>query len=187
MFPGFPVGKPGNKVESNSYNKQQIELSAATTQALQAIARQENITLNTIVQGAWALLLSRYSSEENVIFGAVVSGRPPTLVGSESMVGLFINTLPVCLQVEPETSVIAWLKQIQAQQTEVREYEYAPLVEVQRWSDFPPGLPLFESILSFQNYPVDFSTRSRGGNLEIPDIQTFAPTHYPLTVLVAVH
>jgi len=189
-FSRSPLAPPllrGAKGEQNQYDKQQIQLSAATTAALQSLARQQQLTLNTLVQGAWALLLGRYSAEDDVVFGAVVSGRPPILAGAESMVGLFINTLPVRVQIEPKESLLPWLKKIQAQQTTARQYEYSPLMEVLGWSDMPRGLPLFESILSFQNYPVDFSSRSRGGNLEIPEIHTFAPTHYPLTVLVAVH
>jgi amino acid adenylation domain-containing protein len=171
---------------SHQYDRRQIQISSEITTILQTLTRQHQLTLNTLVQGAWALLLSRYSRETDVVFGGVVSGRSPDLAGSESMVGLFINTLPVRVKIEPALSVLSWLKTLQQQQTEARQYEYTPLVSVQNWSELPKGMPLFESILSFQNYPVDFSSRQRGGNLEIPDIYTFAPTHYPLTVLGAV-
>ena len=128
-------------------------LSEALTDALQALARQHHLSLNSLVQGAWAVLLSRYSGEEDVIFGVVVSGRPAALAGVESMVGLFMNTLPVRVRVSPEASLIPWLQALQAQQVEARHYEYSPLVQVQRWSDVPPGLPLFDTLLVFQNYP----------------------------------
>src|SRR5205807_503146 len=81
--------------------KQEIRLSAAMTAALQSVAQQHRLTLNTLVQGAWSLLLSRYSGEADVLFGALVSGRPTALVGIESMVGLIINTLPVRVLVSP--------------------------------------------------------------------------------------
>lgn len=166
---------------SANNSEQHIRLSAATTTALQSLARQHQLTLNTLVQGAWALLLSRYSGEDDIVFGAAVSGRPPTLAGSEAMVGLFINTLPVRVQVQAEASLLPWLQQLQAQQVEARQYEYSPLVEVQKWSDVPSGLPLFESVVVFENYPVDADLQV---HLEIQDIRAFEKTNYPLTLIV---
>jgi hypothetical protein len=163
--------------------EQQIRLSAATTAALQELARQQQVTLNTIVQGAWALLLSRYSGQHDVVFGTVVSGRPAELVGVEKMVGPFINTLPVRVQVKPEARLIEWLKQLQAQQAEVRRYEYSPLVQVQVWSDMPRGVSLFESLLAFENYPVETALREEGnGNLHIRSVRPMEKTNYPLTI-----
>jgi hypothetical protein len=110
---------------------QQIKLSASQTAAMRSLVRQQQITLNTLVQGAWAWLLSYYSGETDVVFGVTVSGRPVTLAGAESMLGLFINTLPLRVQVSSDTYVLALLKQIQAQQAEISQYEYSPLVQVQ--------------------------------------------------------
>src|SRR5205085_5133042 len=84
------------------YAEQRAEFTAETTEALQSFARQHRLTLNTLFQGAWALLLSCYSGEEEVVFGATVSGRPLDLRGSQAMIGLFINTLPVRVRVEPQ-------------------------------------------------------------------------------------
>ena len=144
------------------YGEQQIKFSRTTTAALQALARRHQLTLNTLFQGAWALLLSRYTGQEDVVFGATVSGRPPVLAGVESMVGLFINTLPVRVQVSPQAGLIPWLHALQAQQFETRQYEHSPLVQVQGWSDVPRGMPLFESLLGFQNYPVASSSSEQG-------------------------
>jgi non-ribosomal peptide synthetase component F len=91
------------------------------------------------MQGAWALLLSHYSGEEDVVFGTVASGRPADLPGVESMVGLFINTLPVRLTVAPHAPLLDWLRQFQARQAEARAFEYTPLAEVQGWSEVPRG------------------------------------------------
>ncbi|MBW4678521.1 MAG: amino acid adenylation domain-containing protein [Microcoleus vaginatus WJT46-NPBG5] len=165
--------------------ERQISLSTATTAALQSLARQHQLTLNTLVQGAWALLLCRYSGEDDVVFGATVSGRPPELVGVESMVGMFINTLPVRVSVPAEASLLSWLKQLQFHQVELREYEYSPLVEIQqRWSEIPHNVPLFESIVVFENYPVDPALRDRQSHLEICDVRSHDNTNYPITVMV---
>src|SRR5215216_1016254 len=88
-----------------SDHEQCIRLSADSTAALQSFAREQGLSLNTLALGAWALLLSRYSGKRDVVFGSTVSGRPAELAGVETMVGLFINTLPLRVEVSPETPV----------------------------------------------------------------------------------
>src|SRR5262249_41114100 len=95
------------------YGDERIRLSTPTMAALQNLARSQKLTLNTVVQGVWAILLSRYSGGEDIVFGNVVSGRPADLTGVESMIGLFINTLPVRVDVSPEASLLPWLRQLQ--------------------------------------------------------------------------
>lgn len=163
-----------------------IKLSPATTATLQSLVRQHKLTLNTFLQGVWAILLNRYSGEEDVVFGATSAGRPPALDGSESMVGLFINTLPVRVQVSGEESLIPWLQKLKAQQVEAQQYEYSPLVQVQGWSEVPRNLPLFESILVFENYPVDDSLKEWATEMQIHNIRSVESTNYPITLSVGV-
>ncbi|HJR08608.1 MAG TPA: non-ribosomal peptide synthase/polyketide synthase [Pyrinomonadaceae bacterium] len=171
------------EVGHEEYGEQEISLSADTTAALQTLARTHGLTLNTLVQGAWALLLGRYSGERDVVFGVTVAGRPAELAGVEAMVGLFINTLPLRVEVDGEQELLPWLKSLQEQQTELRQYEYSPLVQVQGWSDAPRGLPLFESLLVFENYPVDASFRQQLEQLSVTNIQKVERTNYPLNLL----
>jgi len=186
-----PTPLPGQRVPGSSgpqpdgYHTAHLKLSGESTAALQSLARQQQLTLNTLVQGAWALLLHRYSGEAEVVFGATVSGRPPDLAGAEMMLGLFINTLPVRVAVMPHMPLLSWLKALQVQQAELREYEYSSLLQIQGWSDVPRGMPLFESILIFENYPVDTSLRRDEGGLRIRNVRSFAQTNYPLTVVAA--
>jgi amino acid adenylation domain-containing protein/non-ribosomal peptide synthase protein (TIGR01720 family) len=133
--------------------ERQVQLSRAATEALHALGRRQRVTLNTLVQGAWGILLSRYSAEEDIVFGATASGRPPELEGVEEMIGLFINTLPVRVRSCRCELLGPWIQQLQEQQVEQRQFEYSPLSEIQKWSDIKPGRPLFESILVFENYP----------------------------------
>ncbi|MDZ7959078.1 MAG: amino acid adenylation domain-containing protein [Aulosira sp. DedQUE10] len=178
-----PLGiKPIAHQQSTEEGEQEIRLSAVTTSALQSLAKQHQLTLNTLVQGAWALLLSRYSGKEDIIFGATVSGRPPGLPKAEAMVGLFINTLPVRVQINSDQFLLPWLKQLLNQQVEARQYEYTPLSDIQKWSDIPPGSPLFNSIVIFENYPIEASLREPDINLEIKNRHGFERTNYPLTV-----
>src|SRR6185369_16349754 len=171
-------------VEEQEYSEQQLKLSEAATAGLQQLAREQQLTLNTIVQGAWGLLLSRYSGAEDVVFGTVVSGRPAELRGVEQMLGLFINTLPVRVRVRGELKVAEWLRELQAEQVELRQYEYSPLVAVQGWSEVERGRSLFESILVFENYPVDTSLREQGGSLKVSEVSSREQTNYPLTAVV---
>src|SRR5215204_1261086 len=166
-----------------SYGERELHLTAATTAALQALARQHQLTVNTLVQGAWAILLSRYSRMDDVVFGATVSGRPAALAGVESMVGLFINTLPVRVRLAPEESVISQLRKLQAGAAELRQYEYSALVDVQGWSDVPRGLPLFESLLVFENFPVDPALREEGKSLRVIEAHYVNKNNYPLTLI----
>ncbi|MDY6802248.1 MAG: amino acid adenylation domain-containing protein [Cyanobacteriota bacterium] len=159
-------------------------LSAKTTAALQSLARANALTLNAIVQGAWALLLSRYSGESDILFGATVSGRTPSLSGIESMVGLFINTIPVRVRVPAGGELLPWLQQLFSEQGERDLYSYSPLVEIQAGSQVPEGMPLFESLLVFENYPLDEASKHTFGDLEIAKVTGVEQTNYPLTAIV---
>ena len=167
------------------YRARQRRLSPDATQALMAFARAQGLALNTIVQGAWALALSRYSGESDVLYGSVSSGRPPELEGSEAMLGLFINTLPVRVRVDEKTELTEWLRGLQRQQGELRDHETTPLTLAHGCSGVPRDRPLFESLLAFENYPVP---RDLGASNQGPVVRRATgteSTHYPLTVAVA--
>jgi len=183
----FRVDKMASDI-SGKYLKQSFGLSQAITERLQSLAHKHHLTLNTFVQGAWALLLSRYSGDNDIVFGATVSGRPTDLAGVESMVGLFINTLPVRVIIAPELLLLPWLTNLYQTQIECGIYSYTPLVEIQKNSELPNDIPLFESLLVFENYPMDKSLSKKNiGSLTISAIQSFEKTNYPLTLAAFVH
>jgi amino acid adenylation domain-containing protein/non-ribosomal peptide synthase protein (TIGR01720 family) len=159
-------------------------LSEETTAALTEAARAHGLTLNTLVQGAWALLLSHYSGEDDVVFGATVSGRSTGVEGVVSMIGLFINTLPVRARLRQDAPLVAWLKELQDQQAAQLPYEYTPLAEVQRWSEIPRGRPLFSSLLVVENYPLDAAVEQGASSLAISDMRIAEKTNYPLALQV---
>lgn len=169
---------------SNSdYKQQRLQFSEAETSALQSLAQQQQLTLNTLLQGAWALLLSHYSGKDDVVFGVVLAGRSAALSGITSIVGPLINTLPMRIQLEPEESLFCWLKQLRAKQTQMQQYEYSPLTKIQRWSEMPRGLPLFESVLNFQNYPLETTVQERQyGSLKLENYSSFGKMNYPLYI-----
>jgi amino acid adenylation domain-containing protein len=178
-----PTSLGGNRGQG-IYNEQRFQLSKTVTEKLQSAAQQHHLTLNNLVQGAYALLISRYSGESDVVFGATVSGRSPTLEQVDSMVGLFINTLPIRTQVSGKTELLPWLKQLQTQALEQEQYAYCSLAEIQQMSDIPAGMPLFESILVFENYPLDSAKQETQKTLEISHLSCFERTNYPLTVVI---
>src|SRR3978361_2269511 len=98
------------------------------------------------------MLLSRYSGEEDVVFGSALSGRPAALPGVETMVGMFINTLPVRVRVNGAEPLAAWLQRLQERQLARQDFEHTPLAQIQRWSEVPAGSPLFETLPVFENY-----------------------------------
>jgi hypothetical protein len=122
------------------YQEKKRILSTDLTTQLQTFAKENRLTLNTIIQGIWGYILSRYSGENDVVFGATVSGRPPMLTGIDSIIGLFINTLPIRVQINPDASLITWLQQLQAQQIEREQYSYSSLIDIQGWSEIPRGV-----------------------------------------------
>lgn len=168
----------------DGFGEERHFLDHAVTLRLEEFARSQHVTLNTLAQSAWALLLSCYSGDADILFGAVVSGRPADLEGAESMVGLFINTLPVRIRVMPGMRIGEWLREVQSKAVEARWYEYSPLATVQRWSQIKVGSPLFESLLVFENYPIDKMLQERIGNLTISDVRGRERTGYPLTLII---
>jgi SAM-dependent methyltransferase len=143
---------PGNQPgQASGFTREHIYLPAPTTTGLQQLAQRERLTLNTLIQGAWALLLSRYCATDDVVFGVTVAGRPTTLPGIEAMTGEFINAMPLRVQVSQPSSLLAWLHELRAEQVEVSQYEYTPQRRLREWCAVPPGAFLYESLLVFQN------------------------------------
>ncbi|HLM66822.1 MAG TPA: condensation domain-containing protein, partial [Longimicrobium sp.] len=160
-----------------------LHLPVDATAALLDAARARRVTLATLVQAAWALVLARYSGRDDVVFGATTAGRPESLPESQSMIGLFINTLPARIRVCDDAQVGAWLQEIQDRQLAAREHEHTALVDVQGWSDVPRGRPLFESILTVENLPrVDADGTGRG--LSVGPLQGSSRTGFPLSLVV---
>ncbi|MDB9376296.1 condensation domain-containing protein, partial [Nodularia sphaerocarpa] len=168
------------------YSEQNIQLSVELSKKLDTLAKQQQLTINTFVQGAWALLLSRYSGEKDILFATVCAGRPGSLINADSMVGLFINTLPFRVLVSPEESLYKSLQKLQHQQVEIREYEYCSLVDIHRWSEVSRSLPLFETLVVFENYPIEPALKQSLDSLEIRNIQAIEQTNYPLTLYATV-
>ena len=158
----------------------ELRLDAALTAKLGDFARANDVTLNTLVQGAWAILLARYSGEEDVCFGATRACRHSTIEGAESCVGLFINTVPVLTTAAAETPIAELLNGLRQGWLDVRAHEHTPLSRVQAWSDLPPGQPLFRTLVVFENYDLPAQFRARGGAWAQRELRLHEQTSFPI-------
>ncbi|MGW4739725.1 amino acid adenylation domain-containing protein [Nocardia xishanensis] len=161
------------------------DLSRDETAALSAFAAAAGVTVNTVVQAAWGLVLAACAGRDDVVFGAVVSGRPPQLDGVDDMVGLFANTVPVRVRFEEGDSLRQLLTRLQSEQVSLLDGHHVGLADIQRAAG---AGELFDSLLAYESYPVDADgLRQAYGKidgLEIVDLQAVNFTHYPVAVQV---
>jgi amino acid adenylation domain-containing protein/non-ribosomal peptide synthase protein (TIGR01720 family) len=155
-------------------------LSVAGTAELKDFARHHRLTLNTLVQGAWALLLGRLGGDPDVVFGATVGGRAAALAGAEEMIGMFINTLPVRLPIEPGRLLVTWLREHQQRQAEIDEHAHTPLAKIQQWCPPRRGAALFDSIVVFENYPQPAGGSVEQSGLEMGHFRYWIREGFPL-------
>ena len=180
---GFDRTEATNGLKQKDYTEQILQLDQALTTELRSLAASCHLTLTTLIQGAWALLLSRRSGSDDIVFGNTVSGRLPDFPDAESTVGLFVNVLPVRVRVPREAALKPWLSELQSQQAEARRFEFCALPDIQGWSEVPRGEPLFESVLIMQNIPLDISLSESVG-LKVLAIKSTERTNVPLALIV---
>jgi non-ribosomal peptide synthase protein (TIGR01720 family) len=154
------------------------------TQSLQDAAREHQITLNTVLQGAWALVLGHYQATTNPVFGAAYSGRPAELSGIEGMVGPCVNNLPVRAKIASEMPATAWLKQLQHEQFDASQHQYNSIEQIQSWSGIPWRHRLFDSLIVFQNYASGGATERLSDGVTVEVVDAPESTNYPLTLTV---
>ncbi|QJB32305.1 non-ribosomal peptide synthase/polyketide synthase [Chitinophaga oryzae] len=159
-----------------------LRLDAVVRQQLERFTQQQRITLNTLVQGVWAYLLSRYTAKASAMFGVTVAGRPDELPGADKKVGLYINTLPLYTMLANEQTIAGWLQDLQAAQLQSREHQYAALNDIQQWTGIREEL--FDSLLVFENYPVNPALQSPDWKLQLQHVQVQEQANYPLTIRV---
>ena len=172
-----PYGAPDSEIQRTH---QELQFSSQLTADLRSSSRRHRVTLNTISLAAWALLVSRYLGEREVVVGVTVSGRPESIPQVETMVGNFINTLPARIQV-PTNDLLSWLQQLQRELLELRSYQYTPLVDIQRWSELPAVKSLFDSIFVFEDSLSGDATSA----LQLDNARHLFKTNYPLTVQIS--
>ncbi|NTI00371.1 AMP-binding protein, partial [Agrobacterium rhizogenes] len=161
-----------------------LQLSETSTKSLRDMARLRGLTLNTVIQGSWGILLSWLSGREDVVFGINVAGRPPELAGMERMIGLFINAVPVRVQLRQGDTVASLFTRLQREQTDLMAHQYLGLAEIHRATGLPE---LFDTIMVYENYPIEKMRRSPEEGLQVSLLggRGGNTTHYPLSIVVA--
>ncbi|WP_231638779.1 condensation domain-containing protein, partial [Paenibacillus sp. JCM 10914] len=173
------------KYDKTEYKERTVLLSEEVSWSVKAFALNHQLTINTVMQGIWAMVLHHYSRKKDVLFGVTVSGREAEIAEIDTMVGSFINTLPLLVKMNGGQTLEEWFKGLQKKQAVLRKYEYSPLFQVQNWSTLPNGTPLFESLLVFENTPAEVASTSSGRkDLIIQEVIGKEQTNYPVTVLV---
>ncbi|MEM7325236.1 MAG: amino acid adenylation domain-containing protein [Actinomycetota bacterium] len=160
------------------------DLRATVGDAITHFTGRERVTMSTVLQAAWGLVLARYEESDDVVFGVTTSGRPASLPDAESMVGMLVTTLPTRIGLPGGSAPGDWLRTIQADQLSIRENEYASLVDVQRWSQVPSGQSLFDSILVVENFPDYRPPADRTDTLAIDSRAYRVQSNYPLSLIV---
>ncbi len=171
-------------LKETGYKKKTIEFTKEQSASLQNFTKSNKITINTLLQAGWAILLHKYSNLDDIVFGATVSGRPAHLADSGSMVGLFINTLPIRAQISNEINILNWVKEFNISLNDLREYEHSSLVDIQKLCNLPAKQNLFDTLFVFENYPTDYSSNSTG-SIKLKDFNSFEETNFPITIISA--
>ncbi|BBG04336.1 MULTISPECIES: non-ribosomal peptide synthetase [Pseudonocardia] len=170
------VGRPGPRVP--------LELGPERVAALRLRARELAVTVNTLLQCAWGLVLATELGRTDVVFGAVVSGRPADLPGAGSMIGLFVNTVPVRVRIRPADTLAGLLRRLQDEQAALLEHQHLGLAEIAR-SAAMPGTDLFDTLTVVETYPVDLdavrAAEARAG-LTVTGVSGVDDTNYPVTL-----
>ncbi|MFI0816198.1 amino acid adenylation domain-containing protein [Streptomyces sp. NPDC021098] len=166
--------------DTTGHERVHAELDADAAGALRRAARAHGLTVSTLVQLGWAMLLGAHTGRDDVVFGTTVSGRPPELPGVENIVGLLINTIPVRVRLDPSRTVEETLRALRDQQLAVVEHQHADLTRLQRLAGYGE---LFDTLVVFENYPLDAATlRDVAPGIEITGLRVLDSTHYPLTL-----
>ncbi len=145
-------------------------------------AQKNRITVNTLMQGIWSLLLQKYSGKDDVVFGIIVSGRPEDLPGVEQRVGMYINTLPLYTHINKSDRVDEWLTGLQEEQVMMRQHQHTPLFRIMELAKIKGDL--FDNILVFENYPVSKVMAAKEWSLKVENVATREQTNYPLTITI---
>ncbi len=165
--------------------RQLVELSSETSARIDAFCRAEGVTLSAFVQAVWGVILSRYAYSDDVVFGYVVSGRPPSLPGVERMVGLLINTIPVRVRLREDESFSGLVKRLLIEAADLTAHQHTPLVDAQRASG--ASTPLINHVVAVENYPLEDGLRAFGRRelgFDITSAASYDRTNYGFDLVV---
>jgi amino acid adenylation domain-containing protein len=182
----LPLPRPVSSIAAEDANAARGELACrldeSTTAALRAAAARHQVTMNTMVQAAWAIVLHRYTGENDIVFGAVRACRHIPVEGAGAVVGMFINTVPVRVRLANDVALGAWLRGLREQWVALRDFEHTPLMQAVQGSDVAAGRALFETLFNYQEPSWDTALRQLGGPWASREFDIRSQPNYPLAV-----
>ena len=181
----IPFDRLGQNHLEPAWQEHTVAIDAEISAGIGDAARRLAVTPGTMAQAAWSLVLANWTGRDDVVMGLTVSGRPDALAGADSMVGMFINTLPLRVRVPRSAAIRDWIRDVQHRQAAVREHEQAGLVDVLRCAGLPRAEQAFEHILVFENYPADQAAAAPIDGLRVGALRGIERSNYPLSVIVA--
>lgn len=176
------VSNTTNHNSGDGLTKGSIRFDKETTDKIKTYAQQQQITINTLIQGVWSFILSKYTGNNQIEYGVTVSGRPIDLSNSENRVGLYINTIPLATNVNRELFVSDWLRTIQQEHTQAREYQYTSLTRIKEWMNIKKDW--FDTILIFENYPISDVIDEKDRLLKVDNVVVQEQSNFLLTIAV---
>jgi amino acid adenylation domain-containing protein len=168
------------KIQANE--RETLRLSSLLSSSLRSVATKHDLTLNTLIQGVWAILISRYSGQRRIIFGATRAGRNSGPEQMAQAVGLLINTVPMAVDVDPDAQLLPWLQQLRALWMAMRAHEHTPLSKIQAWSSISAGVSLFDSVVSFETYELNAHLRKQSEQWGYRTFQLRGQNNYPISI-----
>jgi len=184
LFP-FVDNQLDNQNPAGDYKDVYLNFDQPFTDKITTYAKQANITVSTLLQGIWALLLSRYTANNDIVFGVTVSGRPPE-TRYEEKIGLYINTIPFRARVDENEAVSNWLQTLQDQHVKAREFQHTALSSIKRYNNIQHGF--FDTLFVFRNFPVNkYKGKKSPNDLEIQNYSVQENNNYPLSVQADLH
>ncbi|MGO4295023.1 amino acid adenylation domain-containing protein [Chitinophaga sp. RAB17] len=183
LLPFIAAGVTDRTRGRGTYEDNKLRLDNSLHTAVENYAQRQGLTISTVMQGVWAFILHVYTGNKAVTYGVTVSGRPGDLPDVEQRVGIYINTLPLHQQVDADSDIAQWLKDIQRSQIASREYEYTALGKIQTWTGVNGDL--FDSLLIFENYPVSEVIAGKQWKLKLSNLALKEQTNYPLNISIS--
>ncbi|MGB0524987.1 MAG: amino acid adenylation domain-containing protein, partial [Flammeovirgaceae bacterium] len=180
LLPFIGSTKERNK-GGGEMDEMDLVLNPDVTEKIRQYAQENRITVNTVMQGVWAMLLAKYTGNESIAFGVTVSGRPPELEGAEQGVGLYINTIPICAQMDASMPMITWLQELQKGHTDAREFQYTALNKIHKWSGLHGDI--FDNTLAFENFPIEKELANQWA-LKMGNVRSYERNNYLLSLTV---
>ena len=169
------------KLAISNIAAKKIKLSKSATTELSTFAKHTKVTLNTVLQGLWTMLLCRYFDTDDVVYGTTVSGRSGDFPNMELLSGMFMNVQPVRNVLDKNNAFVSWFKEIQKVQQQARNFEHINLDQISEWVNQPAAAPIFDSLLIFENFPWRLD---KNNHLEVSDFKSGITSTYPLTIVV---